>query len=116
MPKNTGRLHLPEILYGGLDNVADQLDEIGSEATNLELSCAIVNGLRVLHQLQARVAKIDKHIESLVGIAKQQAACNTSSSGVSAAIEDLVRLHSGRLDVIERELERAHNARKVPPR
>src|SRR5882672_3148834 len=113
MPK----AHLPDLLYGGLETVANQLDELGSDATMLELSCGIVNvarsvtsNIRTIDKVAERVASLDKHIKSLVDISAQQAKVNASATSVVNAIETALR-HTindalARIESLEREVKR----------
>lgn len=57
--------HLPDVLYGGIAQVAEIIDELGSEATITELSCAIVNVCRVAAQNQKDIAKLKEQINGV---------------------------------------------------
>lgn len=57
--------HLPDILYGGIGKVAELMDELGSEASVSELSCAIVNVCRVAAQNQKDIAKLKDQLTGM---------------------------------------------------
>lgn len=57
--------HLPDVLYGGIAQVADIIDELGSEASITELSCAIVNVCRVAAQHEKALAKLTEQINGV---------------------------------------------------
>ena len=110
--------HLPEIMYGGLDTVANTLDEIGADATTLQLSCGIVNGLRAAARLQEQmrqlgplpehVATLDSHIARLLKLAESQAEIAQTTHDVHQATgrridagEDLMRNLVKRIEELE---------------
>lgn len=95
MPKDTGRLHLPDILYGGIDNVANQIDELGSDATITELSCALVNACR---QIAANIRTIDTLAQRVVALESLDARVlelERKARGMQSSIELLSGIRPG---------------------